>query len=645
MRRFYYLFIAFAFLCNISAISSPANGQPIKLYWADEYAGRIYKADPDGSNLETLITGDLLNSEEIVYGDGKVYWSDAERGIIQRSNTNGSSIETVVVTPEPKALALDLGASKLYWVDATLGEIRRANFDGTSPELVQALVSFPITSLTIYETGQLLIWAEYDALSSPTVNRVFTRPISGGTPSAILLDFDEPPIRGLTVAENTAWVYYGWGPDLYRMSTTGSPFTRLYSSGVSISSVVVDIMDADLYWTDEGNNSVNRSDLLGGNVTVLETWANNADGIAITPSAGDVFWTEERYIVKAEDDGTGQVNILSRPSYFGVGFHETIDRLYWSDLNKLETYYANSDGTDQNVFWAGGVTTGGALAIQVDAANDKVYWLDGGDRWLRKADPDGTNRVLVKYLPGDAYDIVLDLPGARVYWCGRATGMVFRHNLDASGSTDTLYTGLNSPKGLTLDFTYSRVLWGEDNQIASGPINGGGPVTVDFTDPFAVMGMVWDEEDERLYWADQLNNRVRRAGYSPVGGWGSPENLFSMGTGHWPGRVVLQYDVSTGVAAAPFVLQGKHFAAPNPFNPRTTIHYVTAESGLVNVTVYDVLGRRVRELVRNIWMTAGRQQVGWDGKDEFGQDVASGVYMYRIEMRRQSFEGKMVLLK
>jgi hypothetical protein len=344
--------MAFVFLCLILATGSTAYSQPIKLYWADEFAGRIYKADPDGSN-----------------------WSDHERGIIQRANTDGSGLETVVLTPEPKALALDTGAGKLYWVDATLGEIRRANLDGTSPETVQALVSFPITSLTIYETGQLIVWSEYDGLSSPTVDRVFTRPISGGTPDPIFLDFDEPPVRGLAVAENTSLVYFGFGPDLYRMTITGSSVTRLYSSGVAISAVAVDIMDADLYWADEGNNSVNRSNLLGGDIVVLETYASNVDGIAITPSAGDVFWTEERFIVRAEDDGTGQVHIVSRPSYFGVGFHDTIERFYWSDLNKLETYYADSDGANQNVFWAGGVTTGGALAIHVDRANDKVYWL------------------------------------------------------------------------------------------------------------------------------------------------------------------------------------------------------------------------------------------------------------------------------
>ena len=222
MRRFSYYIIVILFLCVISAVSSTANGQPIKLYWADEYAGRIYKADPDGSNLETLITGDHLNSEEIVFGGGKVYWSDDERGIIQRANTDGSSLETVVTTPEPRALALDMGAGKLYWVDATLGEIRRANLDGTTPETVQALVSFPITSLTIYETGQLIVWSEYDELSSPTVTRIFTRPIAGGTPDPIFLDFDEPPARGLAVAETLPKIYFGFGG---RIVITGNQTT------------------------------------------------------------------------------------------------------------------------------------------------------------------------------------------------------------------------------------------------------------------------------------------------------------------------------------------------------------------------------------------------------------------------------------
>jgi sugar lactone lactonase YvrE len=631
--------------CFLAAIGGTAFGQPIKIYWADEYAGRIYKADPDGGNLETLITGDLLNSEEIVFGGGKVYWSDHERGIIQRANTDGSGLETVVETPEPKALALDTGAGKLYWVDASLGEIRRANLDGSSPETVQALVSFPIVSLTIYEGGQLIVWSEYDGLSSPTVDRVFTRPIGGGTPDPIFLDFDEPPVRGLVVAENTGFVYFGFGPDLYRMTIAGSNVTQVYTGGVTISAVAVDSTGGKLYWADDGNMDITRCDLNGTNVEVLDTYASNVDGIALDISSSRLFWTEERFVVRSELDGTGQTSIVSRPSYFGVGFHETIDRLYWSDFNKRVTYYANPDGTDQNVFWAGGVSTGNALAIHVDTANDKVYWLDGGDRWLRKADPDGGNRVLLMHLPGDAYDIALDLSGGRVYWCGRASGMIFRHNLDTTGLTDTLYTGLTSPKSVTLDYTFNRVLWGETHEIASGPINGGGPVSVAFTDPFEVTGLVWDDSDHTLYWSDQLYSRVRRSSYLAESGWTPPDNIYYTGTGHWPGRIALQYDVSTGVADVPRTPHESHFAAPNPFNPRTVIHFNLEKPAVVDVVVYDVGGRRVRELVRGTWMAAGRQRVGWDGKGESGREMASGIYLYRIQANERRYAGKMILLK
>ena len=336
---------------------------------------------------------------------------------------------------------------------------------------------------------------------------------------------------------------------------------------------------------------------------------------------------------------------MERPSYFGVGFHDTIDRIYWSDFNRLETYYADSDGTNQNLFWPGGRSTGHALAIHVDHTNDKVYWLDGGDRWLRKADPDGSNVLAVMLLTGDAYDIALDLPGSRVYWAGRSSGMIFRHNLDGSGTTDTLYTGLYSPKGLTLDYTFGRVIWGEDNQIAHAPMNGGGPVTVAFTDPLAVMGMAWDEADVRLYWADQLNSRVRRSQYTAEYGWTPPETIFYQGLPHWPGRLALQYDALTGAAGVPVAPRRAHFAAPNPFNPQTTIHFDMAAPGVVDVVVYDVRGRRVRELVRGAWMQSGPQHVGWDGKDDLGQDMASGVYLYRIEANGRRLAGKMVLLK
>ncbi len=68
---------------------------------------------------------------------------------------------------------------------------------------------------------------------------------------------------------------------------------------------------------------------------------------------------------------------------------------------------------------------------------------------------------------------------------------------------------------------------------------------------------------------------------------------------------------------------------PNPFNPGTVIRYSIAEDNYVKLDVYDILGRLVVTLVDS-YITAGFYSVNWDGKDSWGKDVASGVYIYRI---------------
>jgi hypothetical protein len=83
---------------------------------------------------------------------------------------------------------------------------------------------------------------------------------------------------------------------------------------------------------------------------------------------------------------------------------------------------------------------------------------------------------------------------------------------------------------------------------------------------------------------------------------------------------------------------------PNPFNPTTTIAYDLASGEAVTLAIYDVQGKRVRELV-NGRQPAGRHRVEWDGRDGRGQRVASGVYFYRLEAGAYTSTKKMVLLK
>jgi len=69
---------------------------------------------------------------------------------------------------------------------------------------------------------------------------------------------------------------------------------------------------------------------------------------------------------------------------------------------------------------------------------------------------------------------------------------------------------------------------------------------------------------------------------------------------------------------------------PNPFNPTTTIDFTITKKEPVKLSIFDILGHEVKTLV-NQSLAPGRHSVTWDGRDEAGAIVASGVYFYRLE--------------
>jgi hypothetical protein len=83
---------------------------------------------------------------------------------------------------------------------------------------------------------------------------------------------------------------------------------------------------------------------------------------------------------------------------------------------------------------------------------------------------------------------------------------------------------------------------------------------------------------------------------------------------------------------------------PNPFNPTTQIEFAMPRSGRALLEVYDIMGRRVVTLVDED-LEAGEKQVQWDGRDRYGDEVASGIYLYRLQVNDFAQTKKMVLLK
>ena len=84
--------------------------------------------------------------------------------------------------------------------------------------------------------------------------------------------------------------------------------------------------------------------------------------------------------------------------------------------------------------------------------------------------------------------------------------------------------------------------------------------------------------------------------------------------------------------------------APNPFNPRTTIHFDVARSGTVRLGIYDVRGRLVQDLVTGT-LAPGRHTAVWDGHDRSGRAAAAGVYFVHMTGEGKALTAKMVLAK
>ncbi|HRX76714.1 MAG TPA: FlgD immunoglobulin-like domain containing protein, partial [Candidatus Cloacimonadota bacterium] len=83
---------------------------------------------------------------------------------------------------------------------------------------------------------------------------------------------------------------------------------------------------------------------------------------------------------------------------------------------------------------------------------------------------------------------------------------------------------------------------------------------------------------------------------------------------------------------------------PNPFNPTTTIRFSMKEAGAVKVMVYNLKGQLVKNLV-DTELSSGNHQIVWDGRDDRGSSVASGIYLYRMESSNFTATNKMMLMK
>ena len=87
-----------------------------------------------------------------------------------------------------------------------------------------------------------------------------------------------------------------------------------------------------------------------------------------------------------------------------------------------------------------------------------------------------------------------------------------------------------------------------------------------------------------------------------------------------------------------------HQNYPNPFNPSTTIAYDLPIASIVNITIYDMMGRKIKTLV-NEYEAAGFKYTQWDGRNDKNESVSAGLYVYLLQTEKFMQNKKMIFLK
>lgn len=87
-----------------------------------------------------------------------------------------------------------------------------------------------------------------------------------------------------------------------------------------------------------------------------------------------------------------------------------------------------------------------------------------------------------------------------------------------------------------------------------------------------------------------------------------------------------------------------YFNYPNPFNPITTLHYDLPEDKMVNITIYDIMGNVVKNLLQSKQI-AGNKSIQWNATNDKNETVSAGIYLYTIDLGNFRKTKKMLLLK
>ena len=377
-----------------------------------------------------------------------------------------------------------------------------------------------------------------------------------------------------------------------------------------------------------------------------------------TPSLPVVYWIEEGAIFRL--DG-GNKQALVEPSggwtVTSLAMDVARNKLYWTE---------RQTGKQIGRIWSGDLNDRNARELQsitavpegivVDAENGRLYWTNGRGK-IQRIDIDGKDFKgnFIKGL-GSPHHIALDSATGDIYWTvydvKAGSWSIWRAPLNGNITKKEILSGLGRLGGIAV--ANDKLYWTEGGKIScANKRNGSGVKTLILLRGSVPLGLAVDEAGRRLYVTDNHGN-IRSLNLDKpieteivVGSLDAPAVAIALGRSS--GESIPASPAAPSTIAERSVESALLANYPNPFNPETWIPYQLSAAGDVSISIYSVDGHLVRRLelghqVAGAYRSRDRAAY-WDGRNEFGERVASGLYFYTLTADDFTATRKMLIRK
>ena len=673
-----------------------------KIYWTNWLYNKIQRANLDGTNVQDIVTG--LESPEYIALDvagGKIYWTDWWTGKIQRANLDGTNVQDIVTGLRfPYGIALDVAGGKIYWTDRLTGKIQRANLDGTNvQDIVTGLESPEYIALDV--AGGKMYWTEkkeweddndeewYTYWEDDNDEEWYTYKIQRANLDGTNV---EDVVVGLTDIEDIA--LSSTARDIPDSETIHSDSRNAFESSMLSRYTRVTLSDAGRRVDGVPTKYTDGSHL--GTVAYMLLAKLKGCNFATAELA-----RQSKVYIKTQ--ALGRLGNFASETVCGVTSREYTS--YWdgvrithlrffdesSSPNIQEAIYNAATGQYELTSITHVVVSVSPASVVSPAVGEQLTFslnITGGESvagYQATVQFDTTALRYVSgtngdFLPAGASFVELTVEGNLIK--PNAASVVGESNGDGTLATLTFEVVAVQASTLMLSAVLISNTAGEtfvpriENAEITGPtifvlegdVNGDGTVNnLDLLttissigntgqDPADINGDGIVDIADFMLVAGAIGNGTAAPSLHPQ----ILELFTAADVKLWLSHA-RQLNLTDPTSLKGILFLEQLLAAllpretallpnfPNPFNPETWIPYHLAKASDVQITIYDARGVVVRLLdlghQRAGYYTDRSRAAYWDGRNEFGERVATGIYFYQLQADNMSFLRKMVILK